>query len=77
MRLAAVLARKNCITRDDDPDQVAQFVPLAAASLASEEVAAALRIPCQTAGNRVAEAGTMSSVLAPTLDALEHGSLTG
>ena len=27
MRLAAGLARKSCITGDDDPDQVAQFVP--------------------------------------------------
>ena len=26
MRLAAGLARKNCITGDDDPDQVAHFV---------------------------------------------------
>ena len=34
MRLAAVLARKNCITGDDDPDQVAHYVPAAAASLA-------------------------------------------
>ena len=75
MRLAAVLARKNCITNDDDPEQVAHFVPLAAASLASEEVAAALRIPCQTAGNRVAEADRMTGVLAPTLNALEQGSL--
>ena len=75
MRLAAVLARKNCITNDDDPDQVAHFVPLAAASLASEEVAAALRIPCHTAGNRVAEADRMTGVLAPTLNALEQGSL--
>src|SRR6478736_10305293 len=33
MRLAAALARKNCITNDDDPEQVAHFVPLAAASL--------------------------------------------
>ena len=51
MRLAAVLARKNCITKDDDPDQVAHFVPQAAASLASAEVAAALRIPCRTAAS--------------------------
>ena len=53
MRLAAVLARKSCITGDDDPDQVAHYVPEAAASLASAEVAAALRIPCRTAGIRV------------------------
>ena len=51
MRLAAALARKNCITGDDDPDQVAHFVPEAAASLAPAEVAAALRIPCRTAGH--------------------------
>ena len=75
MRLAAVLARKNCITKDDDPDQVAHFVPQAAASLAATEVAAALRIPCRTASLRVEEADTMTGVLAPTLDALEHGSL--
>ena len=75
MRLAAVLARKNCITKDDDPEQVAHFVPQAAASLAATEVAAALRIPCRTASLRVEEADTMTGVLAPTLDALEHGSL--
>ena len=73
MRLAAVLARKNCITKDDDPEQVAHFVPQAAASLAATEVAAALRIPCRTASLRVEEADTMTGVLAPTLDALEHG----
>ena len=44
MRLAAVSARKCCLTGDDDPDQVAHYVPAAAASLAAEEVAAALRI---------------------------------
>ena len=75
MRLAAVLARKNCITRDDDPEQVAHFVPQAAASLASTEVAAALRIPCRTASIRVTEADTMTGVLAPTLEALEQGTL--
>src|SRR6476469_2449934 len=75
MRLAAVLARKNCITRDDDPDQVAHFVPQAAASLASTEVAAALRIPCRTASIRVTEADTMTGVLKPTLEALEEGVL--
>src|SRR6476469_5132054 len=74
MGLAAVLARKNCITRDDDPDQVAHFVPQAAASLAATEVAAALRIPCRTASMRVTEADTMTGVLTPTLNALEHGS---
>ena len=73
MRLAAVLARKSCITGDDDPDQVAHYVPAAAASLASAEVAAALRIPCRTAGIRVAEADTMTGVLAPTLNALRTG----
>ena len=75
MRLAAVLARKNCITKDDDPEQVAHFVPQAAASLAATEVAAALRIPCRTASLRVTEADTMTGVLTPTLNALEHGSL--
>ena len=73
MRLAAVLARKNCITKDDDPEQVAHVVPQAAASLASTEIAAALRIPCRTASLRVEEADTMTTVLAPTLDALERG----
>ena len=34
-----------------------------------------MRIPCQTAGNRVAEADRMTGVLAPTLNALEQGSL--
>ena len=75
MRLAAVLARKSCLTGDDDPDQVAHYVPAAAASLASAEVAAALRIPCRTAGIRVAEAERMTSVLAPTLSAMEEGTL--
>ena len=50
MRLARRLARKNCITGDDDPDQVALFVEEAARSLAQAEVAAALRIPSKTAG---------------------------
>src|SRR6476659_3068162 len=36
MRLAAVTARKSCINGDDDPDQVAHYVPAAAASLAAE-----------------------------------------
>src|SRR6478672_12642809 len=75
MRLAAVLARKSCITGDADPDQVAHYVPAAAASLASAEVAAALRIPCRTAGLRVEEAEAMTGVLAPTLDALQQGTL--
>jgi hypothetical protein len=75
MRLAAVSARKCCLTGDDDPDQVAHYVPAAAASLAAEEVAAALRIPCRTAGLRVAEADRMTGVLEPTLKALEEGVL--
>src|SRR6185295_10941339 len=75
MRLAAALARKSCTTGDDDPDQVAHYIPAAAASLASAEVAAALRIPCRTAGIRVADADTMTGVLAPTLEALELGVL--
>ncbi len=75
MRLAAVLARKNCITKDDDPEQVAHFVPQAAASLAATEVAAALRIPCRTASLRVEEADTMTGALTPTLNALEEGLL--
>src|SRR6476660_6647638 len=75
MRLAAVTARKSCTTGDDDPDQVAHYVPAAAASLAATEVAAALRIPCRTAGIRVAEAQTMTGVLKPTLKNLEDGTL--
>ena len=75
MRLARRLARRNCITGDDDPDQVAMYVEEAARSLAQAEVAAALRIPSKTAGNRVQEAATMTGVLAPTLAALETGVL--
>ena len=74
-RLAAVLARKNCITKDDDPDQVAMFVEEAAQSLAAAEVAAALRIATVTAGNRVREATRMTGILEPTLQALETGVL--
>src|SRR6478752_2995866 len=75
MRLAAGLARKRCTTGDDDPDQVARYIPEAAATLAEAEVAAALRIPCRTAGIRITEAGTMTGTLAPTLHAMEHGVL--
>jgi hypothetical protein len=74
-RLAAVTARKTCLTGDDDPDQVAHYVPAAAASLAATEVAAGLRIPCRTASLRVAEADTMTGALKPTLKALEAGTL--
>ena len=63
MRLARRLARKSCITGDDDPDQVALYVEEAAQSLAQAEVAAALRIPSRTAGHRVQEAATMTGVL--------------
>jgi hypothetical protein len=75
MRLARQLARKSCITGDDDPDQVALYVEEAARSLTQAEVAAALRIPSRTAGHRVQEATTMTGVLAPTLRALETGEL--
>ncbi|MGS0684164.1 DUF222 domain-containing protein [Nakamurella sp. GG22] len=75
MRLAARLARKNCITGDDTPANVEMFVADAAASLASAEVAAVLRISPVTAGIRVREADTMTTVLLPTLEALEHGTL--
>jgi hypothetical protein len=76
MRLAARLARKNCAIRDGDSDQMVQLlIPDAAISLASAEVAAALRISPVTAGIRVREAGTMTTVLAPTLNALEAGIL--
>ena len=71
MRLAAASARKNCATGDDDPDKVALFVEDAAESLASAEVAAALRIPSKTAGHRVRYAKKMTGVLAPTLHALQ------
>ena len=73
MRLAARLARKSCITGDDSPEQVQLFVPEAAVSLAAAEIAAALRISPVTAGIRVREADTMTTVLAPTLEALEQG----
>jgi hypothetical protein len=75
MRLAARLARKHCLTGDDDPEQVQLFVPAAATSLASAEIAAALRIPHLTAGNKVREAEVMTTTLAPTLSALEEGAL--
>src|SRR6476469_6156336 len=75
MRLAAGLARPRCTTGDGDPDQVARYIPEAAATLAEAEVAAALRIPCRTAGIRITEAGTMTGTLAPTLHAMEHGVL--
>ena len=75
MRLAARLARKNCITGDDDPEQVRQYVPAAAASLAAAEIAAALRISPITAGNRAREADTMTTSLEPTLAAMEDGRL--
>jgi hypothetical protein len=75
MRLAARLARKNCITGDDTPGNVEMFVAEAAVSLASAEVAAALRISSVTAGIRVRDAETMTTVLLPTLEALEDGTL--
>lgn len=75
MRLAARLARKHCLTGDDDPEQVQLFVPAAATSLAAAEIAAALRIPHLTAGNKVREAEVMTTTLAPTLAALEEGAL--
>ena len=76
MRLAARLARKNCAIADDDSSEMVQsLVPDAAISLASAEVAAALRISPVTAGIRVREAQTMITVLAPTLNALEDGTL--
>ena len=75
LRLAARLARKNCITGDEDPNNVEMFVPEAAASLAAAEVAAALRISPVTAGIRVREAETMTTDLAPTLNLLHNGTL--
>ncbi len=75
MRLAARMARKNCITGDDDPDNVQLFVEEAATCLAASEIAAALRISPVTGGIRVREATTMTTVLTPTLQALEAGVL--
>ncbi len=75
MRLAARLARKNCITGDDTPGNVEMFVADAAVSLASAEVGAALRISSVTAGIRVRDAELMTTVLLPTLEALEGGTL--
>jgi len=75
MRLAARLARKNCITGDDDPDNIQLFVEDAATCLAASEIAAALRISPVTSGIRIREATTMTTVLAPTLHALEAGQL--
>ncbi|MBM9467984.1 HNH endonuclease signature motif containing protein [Nakamurella leprariae] len=71
MRLAARLARKH--TLSDSDEQVAQHVPLAAASLAGSAVAAALGIPTVTAGIQVATAQDFTGRLAPTLAALESG----
>ena len=75
MRLAARLARKSCLISDDSDEVVQSLVPDAAKSLASAEVAAALRISPVTAGIRVREADSMTTVLAPTLAALENGVL--
>ncbi len=72
-RLAGRLAKKNCITGDDDPEQVEPYIADAAVSLAAAETAAALRISPVTAGIRVREAQTMTGELTPTLQALEHG----
>ncbi len=74
-RLAARLARKHCATGDENPANVELFVPEAAVSLAAAEIAAALRIAPVTAGIRVRDAETMTTVLAPTLTALEDGVL--
>jgi len=73
MRLAARLARKNCITGDDNPDNVQLFVDEAASCLAASEIAAALRISTVTGGIRAREASTMTTVLRPTLEWLEAG----
>ena len=73
MRLAARLAKKNCAISDDSDEMVQFLVPDAAISLASAEVAAALRISPVTAGIRVREANMMTTALAPILAALEKG----
>ncbi len=73
MRLAARLARKSCTPADQEPVRVVLFVDEAAVSLAASEVAAALRISPITAGIRVRDAQRMTTVLAPTLTALQAG----
>ena len=73
-RLANRLGRKSCIPGDDDI-HTALFVPEAAVSLAAGEIAAALRISPITAGIRVRSAQDMTTVLAPTLTAMETGVL--
>ncbi len=75
MRLATRLARKNRMHGDPTDEQIQFLVPDAAISLAATEVAAALRISPVTAGIRVREAMTMTTALAPTLEALEQGKL--
>ncbi len=75
MPLAARLARKSCAPGDQDQVRVVLFVDEAAVSLAGSEIAAALRISPITAGIRVRDAQAMTTVLAPTLTALQAGVL--
>jgi len=75
MRLAARIARKNAMIKEDSTERTEMCVPEAATCLAAAEIGAALRISPVTAGIRVREAATMTTVLAPTLQALERGLL--
>ncbi|MGS0688949.1 DUF222 domain-containing protein, partial [Nakamurella sp. GG22] len=75
-RLAARLAKKNrCADTDLDDASTQAYIEEAATSLAAAEVAAALRIAPVTGGIRVRAADTMTTVLAPTLHALQTGVL--
>ncbi len=75
-RLAARLAKKNrCADTEQDSGTIEAYLAEAATSLAAAEVAAALRIAPVTGGIRVRAADTMTTVLAPTLHALQTGVL--
>ena len=75
MRLAARIARKNAMIKEDSAERTEMCVPEAATCLAAAEIGAALRISPVTAGIRVREAATMTTTLEPTLHALEQGLL--
>ena len=75
MRLAARIARKNAMIKEDSAERTEMCVPEAATCLAAAEIGAALRISPVTAGIRVREAANMTTALAPTLHALEQGLL--
>ena len=76
MRLAARLAKQNrCADTEQDNTNIQAYIAEAATSLAAAEIAAALRIAPVTGGIRVRAADTMTTVLAPTLHALQTGVL--